>query len=147
MTDIKRDEIQRKRGELGRDGVVGPSLLIAAQRRLRANRPGAVQNSPSLFGLRAVQARRPRCGRRRRPLPCSRNNRKPVPSGRPNTGRLKHLHASVGKVYDACQLRLNLRRATCSGSNAWPASCDLRVNQQLTRQEPSLCMALRKHPG
>ena len=51
-TGIKRDEVQRQRCELGRDGVGGPSPVIAARRRLRGTRPGAVRNRPTPFGPR-----------------------------------------------------------------------------------------------
>jgi hypothetical protein len=51
-TSIKRDEVERKRNERGRDGVGRRSPAIAARRRLSATRPGAVGNGTSPFGPR-----------------------------------------------------------------------------------------------
>jgi hypothetical protein len=54
MTSIKRDEVERKRRELGRDCVGRRSPAIAAGRRLSATRLGlgASRNSASPFGPR-----------------------------------------------------------------------------------------------
>ena len=52
MTSIKRDEVERTRGERGRDRAGRPSPAIAARRRLSATRPGAVRNGASPFGPR-----------------------------------------------------------------------------------------------
>ena len=53
MTSIKRDEVERKRRELGRDCVGRPPTPVtAARRRLSATRIGASRNSASPFGPR-----------------------------------------------------------------------------------------------
>ena len=52
MTSIKRDEVERKRRELGRDCVGRRSPAVAARRRLSATRLGASRNSASPFGPR-----------------------------------------------------------------------------------------------
>jgi hypothetical protein len=52
MTSIKRDEVERKRRELGRDSVGRRSPAIAARRRVSATGLGAGRNSASPFGPR-----------------------------------------------------------------------------------------------
>ena len=53
MTSIKRDDVERKRRELSRDGV-GRRLspAIDARQRLSATRPGAARDSASHVGPR-----------------------------------------------------------------------------------------------
>ena len=55
MTSIKRDEVERKRRELGRDCAGRRSLAVAARRRLSATRLGAGRNSASPFPPRDLR--------------------------------------------------------------------------------------------
>jgi hypothetical protein len=53
MTRIDSDEVQRKRGELRRDGVGRrPPPVTAARLRLRATRPSAARDNASHHGPR-----------------------------------------------------------------------------------------------
>ena len=52
MTSIKRDEVERKRRELGRDCAGRRSPALVARRRLSATRLGASRNSASPFAPR-----------------------------------------------------------------------------------------------